>query len=481
MPMPARPMPADPEDQTRWAHSSMRHKLLDGEWEELGNDMLANHFGEDRRESKGVLDMSSCPVRQIAGELAVLYHRPPLVSHRSEDVSELCGPGGLLSQVGLWTKMRELQRYCWTLREYFVRVDYSVTRDRIIYRLVSPHNVISVSDVDECDRPLLVRELRSRVIDGEDAWTWDVLDIRDPGNPQYRVELQDRGKLVDITEAVLGGDKTGDNYPYRKSDGTPILPYVLYHAKDTGRLWNAHDGIEAIIGSLNAAVYWTWAGVAAKDASFRTIIVIGADADGVSVRQSVEDGGAPVRYLRLEPGAIQFLNATGDGQALVQEVGPGAQVADLEEFATRYERRVAVFAGISPSDIQRQGGDARSGYAIAISNQGKREAQAQQIEIYRRYDQELLSVTACIVNEATGTNYPEDGYILGYQPIPKTPEELRAEREEVEFELQHGFIAPHQALMRRRPGLSEEQARAVIARNKSETRMLRDAGLPRFE
>lgn len=451
--------------------------MLDGEWQDDGLDMLKNHLGEDRAEGWGVIDMSACPAKQIAGELAVLYTRRPTVTCSAGDASGLVGDEGLLRRGGLWTKMKELQRYCWFLRDFFLRVDVNVKTGQLQFRLVSPHNVTASSSGDEPDRPLSIRELRLRELDGELVWTWDVLDVTDEANPVYKVIRYDHTapegeRELDITEQVLGGEFSGEAYPYRTASGRPILPYVMYHARDAGKLWNAWDGVEVMIGSLNAAVYWTMAGHAAKDASGRTVIVAGAEVQGVETKRSKETGH-PIRTIQLEPGTIVFLEGAGTGQILVQEVGPGAQVVDLEEFSTRYERRICVMAGINPADIQRMGGDERSGFAIAISNQGKRVAQEEQTEVYRRYDIELLEVAAVVANRLLGTSFPETGYGIEYAPIPKTPDEQAAEREEIIFDLDHGFVSPAEALMRRRPGLSRAEAEQTLVRNAQSRAMLR--------
>jgi hypothetical protein len=74
------------------------------------------------------------------------------------------------------------------------------------------------------------------------------------------------------------------------------------------------------------------------------------------------------------------------------------------------------------------GGTARSGYAIAMSNEGKREAQKQFAPQFARADAELVALSAILLNRTTGTNYPESGYEIVYQEIPLSPQELEARR-----------------------------------------------------
>jgi hypothetical protein len=93
--------------------------------------------------------------------------------------------------------------------------------------------------------------------------------------------------------------------------------------------------------------------------------------------------------------------------------------------------RVALSAGLSPSDISRQSGDARSGYALAVSKSGQREAQKKFAPVFRMGDEELLAKTAMLSNRFLGTNIAEDGYRVSYHSMPLTPEEMRAQREDI--------------------------------------------------
>jgi hypothetical protein len=86
----------------------------------------------------------------------------------------------------------------------------------------------------------------------------DVLSVADPEAPVYRVHLlTGAGTLgADISEATLGGDYSGEAYPYRRADGRPVLPYVLYHAVRPGdRLWDPYAIQEVVDGSLDMAVF----------------------------------------------------------------------------------------------------------------------------------------------------------------------------------------------------------------------------------
>ena len=81
-----------------------------------------------------------------------------------------------------------------------------------------------------------------------------MLEVSDPETPSYRVILADG---TDATAAYLGA--TGWPDEWRRSDGSPILPYVLHHAEQhTDRLLDPYAQAELVEGSLNHAMLMTW-------------------------------------------------------------------------------------------------------------------------------------------------------------------------------------------------------------------------------
>jgi hypothetical protein len=81
----------------------------------------------------------------------------------------------------------------------------------------------------------MIREYRLRLDPhtGEEIWTVECLSI--VGEPYYRIHRADGDGLgEDLTVQYLGQTYEGEGYPYRYADGSPFLPYVLYHAERVG-------------------------------------------------------------------------------------------------------------------------------------------------------------------------------------------------------------------------------------------------------
>jgi hypothetical protein len=353
------------------------------------------------------------------------------------------------------------------LREMWMRVD--VEDGRLIYRPVPPDMTIAESDPSRPTIPTAYAEVRLRHVRGETVWAWDVLDIRDPQNPSYTVRLttDDARFGEDVTEEVLGARFDGAAYPYRRNPvgnetlGAPILPVVLYHASLYGdRLFDAYNGVELYEGSLSLALYYSYLGHCLRDASFPQRYAIGVRIAG----SDMVDGGTRGQRVEVitDPTTILMLDAAMEQQPQVGQFQAGADVEKLEATIAAIAHRLATDAGLSPSELQRTSGSAKSGYAISLSQDGKRTAQRRYVMQFSDSDQRLMAVSATLYNRAMGTQFPEGGWSVLYREIPLSPEELSSRREHVLAMQEAGLMTRVEAL-RYFGSLSEADAKAALA------------------
>jgi hypothetical protein len=473
--MPQPPSPTNPEEASRWEHSRHRRALMEGRWQRLLEDRLQMQLGSTRRQAWGIPDISSNPFKVVATELATLYDAPPDVSHNTAGgaVDELCGSNGLIARAGLWPQMARFQAMVIALREMWMRID--VEDGRLIYRPVSPDMTIAEADPSRPTTPLAYAEIRLRHIRGEAQWAYDVLDIRDPANPSYTVRLaKDTGMGQDVTLEVLGGTYSGDAYPYRRADGAPILPVVLYHASLYGdRLFDAFNGVELYEGSLNLAVYYSFLAHTLRDASFPQRYAIGVRIAG----SDMVDGGSRGQRVEVvtDPTTILMLDAAMEQQPQVGQFVAGADVEKIEATIAAIAHRLATDAGLAPTDLQRTSGSAKSGYAISLSQDGKRTAQRKYVMQFRDADERLVAISATLYNRAMGTQFPEGGYSVHYREIPLSPEELASRRAHAMEMMEAGLMDRVEAL-RLFGSLTHEDAVArleqIAAAKMAESRMM---------
>jgi hypothetical protein len=432
---------------------------MEGRWAALLEARLQAQLGTVRRAAWGLPDLSSNPFRVVATELSTLYDAAPDIRHNTEAAAAepLIGSDGEIARSGLWSQMSRFQSMAIALREMWIRVD--VENGRISYRPVSPDMTIAEADPARPTVPLSFAELRPRTINGTQRWTWDAFDIRNPEAPSYRVHIAGDGATFgeDITVQVLGSSFSGDAYPYRKSDGTPVLPVVLYHAALYGdRLFDPYYGIELYEGALNLSVYYSYLGHCLRDASYPQRYAVGVrvagmeQVDGNTRASRAEVITDPTTILMFDPVAETT-------QPMVSQFQAGADVEKIESTIAAIAHRLATDAGLSPSELQRVSGSAKSGYAISLSNEGKRTAQRKYILQFQGADEELVALSAILLNRSIGTNYPESNYRIHYREIPLSPEEMQARRTHVMEMMAAGLMDRVEAL-RYFGSLSEQDA-----------------------
>ena len=454
---PTRPGAPTAEDSARWSHTGLRMRMLMGRWEEDLERCISMHIDSARQAAWGVPDLSSNVFRSVTKQLSVLYDRPPIIDHAQ-------GPeaaGALVQAVdaaGLWPLMTRVGVWTIGCREYGLRI-HATEGGELLYRPISPDRLILGADSERPDVPVYVKELRLRRHPATEAyqWTWTILDISDPANPSERVVLADHqgSEGTDVTIDYLGSSMSGDAYPYRDSTGAPVLPFVLYHAEKHGGLWDAWEGSEIVYGSLTSAVLFSFFVHTVRDASWPQRYAIGVTIPGLGL----EGKGKERRQgISTDPASILMFQPDGDLQPQIGQWAPGATADDLLEAIASFEHRVAEYAGISPADLQRMGGTARSGYAISISNAGKRESQRRYEPQFREADLQALRISAILLNRATGSSLPESGYTIRYQSIPMSSQEKESTRKDILEKIDAGLMSKVDAYLELHPGISRKRA-----------------------
>lgn len=470
--LPIKPLAPTADEQERWTHTALRKRMIIGAWEQDLEDELARHLPADRREAWGPADLSSNPFEQITRQLSVLYHEVPAITNLNGDISALTAREGLVTQSGLWQLMQRAQQMVIGLRESAIRIDVNphvqgapTIAPGIQYRIVTPDLLYCEAHPDQPDIPVYYQEARLREFEGKPIWVADVLDIRDPNNPIFGMfEINKDGALGKDMSVEFMGHSThrGEDYPYRDRDGNPFLPVVLYHAEKTGFLWDAYNASQMVYGSLTSAVLYSMWVHLVRDACWSQKYVAGLSVAGLS--QIDQNEIARRSSIATDPSSILVFTQDPDaqGQPLVGSFSIPTDPHALLESISKYEMRVGLAAGLSPSELSRTNGDPRSGYALAVSKSGQREAQKKFAPVFRLGDEELLAKTAMLANRFLGTSLPENGYRVSYHSMPLTPDEMRAQREDIIAKMQASLISPVQAVMMMYEDMDQREAREYL-------------------
>jgi len=498
------------EDEARAVHQWTRLQILMEDWDDVIDEWLEEHIGEERAEIWGIPDTSANSLADLCRQLSVpgLYGHRPRVDRATGGGQGLVDEGGLLDAAGYWTKMSFVQYLTLGLGDMLTR--FHVTRaGRFSVRLVWPHNVFLVGDPEDAGHPVELWELRRRHLLPENRWiyTWEVFDLgrHGPGGevvvpPSFRIheamngsprtiapaagEFRPGGLGVDLSDRFIRrpdgtfGALVGEDYPWVGDDGQPVFPYGRYQDADTGQLWNTFAKRGAHRGTLNGALYWTYTGHVARDATGSYVILAGLTPSGTDSLKTGLRGQLHGRALQsklIEAGTMEYHDVREGQTPFVHEVGASENLPALLDFSERYEMRQATRFGLNPSDLSRQSANPSSAAALLVSNEGKREFSAQVQPVFRRADLAAIRIAAIVLAAAGLGTWPQTGYSVQYHEIPKSPQELREIREQLSWELAQGMrsrIGMYQALNR---GVGEADALAALQRIAEQERLVEEA------
>lgn len=477
--IPYKPIAPNDDTRARWSHTEQRRKLIQGTWSDLLEEELYRHLPADRRESWGVADMSSNALEQVTRQLSQLYHEQPKVTvEPDQDISDLIGRNGYVTQAGFFQLMQRVQQYTLAMRECCVRIDVTPpdTDARvagITYRIVTPDFVYAESHADAPDTMVYYQEYRLRYnhIEDEYEWVCDIIDCKDLNEPKFGMyKIKSDGSIgEDVSDMYMGSPAlTGSNYPYRGSDGLPFIPVQLYHAEKTSQLFNPYDGATCFFGTLSSAVLFSFYLHLVRDSCWSQKYISNLHLAG---QNSVDQEFAARRNtVTTDPSSILVFTSDPDNttQPMIGSFEPSADPLKMLESITAYEARIASSSGITGGNVLKTSGDPRSGYAISLDRSQVREVQKKFAPVFRLNDEELIAKTAKLCNRYLKTNLPEKGYRVQYQQLQMSPEETKELRTDVIEKLKNGLISPVDAIMILNPDLDEIGAKNELMRIRKE-------------
>ena len=487
--MPPRPKMPTQDDDFRSKHQISRAEILRENFDDTLTAWLSNYVLNEVLETWGQPDTSANPLVSYCRQLTTpgRYFKRPRVINNDPASLPLISPGGKLDRAGVFSKLQTVEYLNTGLGDYFVRLH--VHDDDLVVRLVDPSNIYIERDPDTL-KTVLLWELRPRHLnpEGRIIWTWDAYSLGDPSAgvpPYYRILAAERnadGEYEDLSHRFLkstteDGEKygalVGDQYPFRKSNGSAFLPWVHYTSSDTGEAWHWTELRGLHRGTLHVCSYATYTGRAALDATGSHAIAYGLEPPAVDVRSGSggpydtvgNPSGAPVRQMSITPGTITFCETTGGVQPGVSLIGPGINLDSLQKFTRAYIHDLMAHRGVGGGmSVEKTGANPASGAALYISDRQRREHQERTEPLYRKYDVELIEKAACLCNLAHGSAYPETGYTIVYPRPDRSPQEEQESRNASEWAVANGYLSKAQVFMMRNPGITYDEAVEELVR-----------------
>lgn len=467
------------EDRIRIEQSRTRLALLREDWEKDLAEFLRTIWGEEKRAAVGIVDTGWNALASFCAQMSRpgLYGAEPTLHMPAE-----ARPLERLLQRALWSTQQQHVEYLTRgLGDMFLR-PHVTAEGRPSLRQVHPHRVYVISSIDDPDRLAMLKELRLRYSKATGwMWTWEVYDILDPENPEYRIEAASGGGEVRDWTNVFAPAVEG--YPWRYRSGEPFIPYVHYRSDATGEFWawSSNRGLHR--ATFHAARLSNTTLYGADAAAMPIVLLMNAMvAEGVSV-QAARAGGE-VRTVSALPGSLipcMPLDADKPMQAI--PVSGSADVLALFQVQRAYTLSVLAQRGLRGEDVSRNEGNPTSAAALSISDTSRREEQRRLRPLFAASDAELcqqLAAMCRIQGVADLDELPDEegAYVVEHHEIPMSAGELEAERADLEYQRSRGLLSDVDIYLRRHPGVPRDVAIRAIQAARAEQAAL-DAAVKR--
>lgn len=446
--------------------------MLEGhEWKIDLLDHMAQHLDPQRLNAWGPPALGVNLYRSVIAQITISQGDAPTLTS-TETLSD--EQQSYLGDLPLWDQHLQKTIYLAGLSEVLVRVTWSKGNQAggkgIYLDVVTPERICVVDSPDAPGRPLRIEWATKRINPASKVveWTWDVWSIEDVAAPYFHVESVEvdprTGTRKNVT-AIYAPDMVG-KWEWLNDDGTPYLPWVLYHSRDNGRLWSWHEWAELVCASLDLALLSSFWIHIVKDASWAQKFGIGVRLRGTGNPPKGKEGAS---RISTDPSSLLMFEASsaaGAGQVGVLE--PSADPKSVIEAIRDYLTMVAMNMGLGASDLEKT--QAESGVAIQLRYDAIRRLQRVYLAGLRRGDLDLVSLVAKVSNQF-GEGVPQlplDGWQITYPQLPLTKEEQGDRLEVRKEEMQLGLVNEVDLYLERHPELTREEAIEKLRMVKSE-------------
>lgn len=441
-------------DDERRRENARRRRALDGTWMPDLEEHLRATLHVTRVNNLGRLSLAVALAKSVCDQVGpALYWSAPQFEAGDEAFEDL------IAEMMFWQLAQRQGAYVYGLRESAYLVEWSADAGRPRVVIVTPDDLLIETHPDNPDNLQVVRRCRWRIdpTTGKESQFWDVYDLK---GGELRVE-------------DLGGKRRDDLLPPEYQPGTwpwvdaagPFMPWVVYHAAPTGKLWDPWTLCELFDASFDVAVLWNGYHHVMRDASWAQKYAINLE---LASTTRVSEGTAEV--VTAPTSLLRFRTIDGTpGEIGVLE--PAVDVVQYGEAVLTYQRTAIATLGLHPADLEKTGG-AESGYAIQLRRSAQRRMAEAMEPQFRVGDEATLSLIARVSNTFGGTSYPTEGYRIVYAP-PADAVTERVEQFDYNAKLYEAGLLSKSAWLRATfPGMTEEEAFARVVDIEAERQMV---------
>lgn len=432
------------EDSERWEKTRLRRRLLEGCWKQDIVYYMSLHLDKTRQGAWGEPSQSMNLYKSIVQQLAVIYNETPQVSNA--DMDEL--QEEYLKEMNLFSKAQQHSEYVIGLRDSIYRIYWNPRLNKVELRLVTPDYVLVETDPYSPQTPIKISEAVEREYQGEEIYTWEVWDISNPESPSLKIFSEDMKD--NLTGYFLGEAPYLFINPVTKQ---PFLPYVIYHAQDTGECFDDDSWSELVHGTLEVALLWSFWIHIVKDASWAQKYGIDVDLQGLSTKPGQERAS-----ISTDPASILMFKSKDGQSGSLNSMQVSLDPKSVADSILQYSSAIMENLGLLGADLQKS--STQSGVSIQIRKDAIRLWQKRFEPMFRLGDKEMLEKVSLISNLFAPEGFPIlpiTGYDIKYTAIEKTQAEIQELISYNESMLRMGLKSKVDMLMELE-GITREQA-----------------------
>jgi hypothetical protein len=409
------------------------------------------HVGRAQLEAWGQPSISANLLKSVVTQIATLYRVQPIVDNRDAAPEAL----DWLAEHNVFSRHKRLNRMTVGLRDCLARVHW--TDDGPEVEVVTPDFAYVKASPKNPTRPTSVWQAAKRqhpLRPTETIWTWEAWDLDAPNGPTYRI-LAENGK-TDLSRAY-GVDPV---YPWVTAEGEPFLPWVLYHAEDSGHLFDPDGWAELVDGTYMVAMLFTFWLHIVRNASWSQAYGLDVDLRGTRAAGS---GDSNRKAIATDPKSLlMFDSKAGSGGQLGALAVPADPAFAIKAIIEASDWILAQI-GITSAEVQA----AQSGVALTVRRESVVRLQQEYLPSFRKGDLELLTVIAKVTNRFSGPDVPAlpyEGWRIAYPSAPVTRDEVVDRLDSLLKQVDAGLMSRSDIVMQMNPGMSRDAALEELAR-----------------
>lgn len=397
------PLSRDSQTNYRWTITKRKRRLISGLWEKDATEHRSQILDAARAASWGRVSSSVNLFDSAMSQLAVLYDNTPTISNQNISLSS--EQIDVVNNWGLFSKSQQHNKNTLALGDSCIKLSWNFDKNKPLTTLVTPDMIEAKSNFWDPSTPVLVREFCQKVnpADGKVAWYIEEWSIEDLENPYFKILTAE--KETDVTSLFRQGENA---YPYYNIETKrPFLPYVLYHAQDTGELFQAEIWEDLVQGSLDVSVLVNMFQHSVYAASWAQKWGLNVNLEGLS---QVGSGHQAASRVATDPGSI-LLFTSDNGGSLGTFQSPQSPM-EIVEAIEKYSNMLVQNLGVLSIDATMK--VAQSGVSISLKRDKLRQMQQTFSRQFAIGDVELLEKACAMHNLFTDEFIPSQGWNVKY-------------------------------------------------------------------